>query len=163
MTGGLWVPDGKYRLECSLEGAESLNQEYEMHAGKTVVLLVHIVELPTRDGNPGGWALQVSELMAQQPVKGKTLTVLSLSSRKDLKVELGNTDRSWAGVAVKPGKVKRQSLEWPHGYVPVMLDGKRLGSIPVAASANYVVVFYDGFDRRVRLMQFKDRVFGAIP
>ena len=160
VTGGLWMLASGHRLKFSVAGARSATMMHDVKAGKTLVLIVYAEWLPGKQGSEGEWTIRVMELKAHQPAKGKALTVVSVSRWDRLKVELGQMDQSWSGLFLKSGDIERRPLDWPHGYVPIRLNGKRLASIPVASAANYFVILYDGFDGVVRALSFKDRVYG---
>ncbi len=159
VSGGLWVPQGECQWKISMTGVEDLKVKHHVREGDSMVLVVFLTRVEPEEGE-AGWKLRFKFLKPFSPLDGKTLSMISMSSRPRLKMSIGQTDRSWLPVDLVAGESKRIKLDWPHGYVPMRLLDKKVDSIPVAANANYVALVYDKLGGGVGVLSYKDRVYG---
>lgn len=162
VTGGIWAPSGKLRVKMGVEGFDELNFTIQIKSGENLALIVYLQRRPKTTGDGFEWVLKCKEWSPYDPKEGKTISIVSLSCKDHQKISVGLVDRRWSHFSVDSMKVIRTELDWPNGYVPLLMNDEKQESIPVASDANYMVILYDQVGEGVKTLTYKDRLYGQV-
>lgn len=161
-TGGVAIKPGSPTLEVRKEGVEGGKTKLDVVKSQTTTLIAFSEELEVEEGDPPAWKAKILKLKQKQVEKGFRLTVVSVCKQEEIPFMIATAARK----AVEKPSVKRfrtTSLDLgdSRGDVEIrMSDAKtQLCLFTPDSPGNYVVVFYNDAEGKIKAMSFYDPNF----
>lgn len=155
-TGGIRVAAGRCRVRVECPGVETGETLVEVKPGGTTSVIPFGERVPPSDHRPVHWRIGILRLAQEGNEEGSMATLVSVSARPQLGVEIREPHGGWSAYRVKRFGTTRAPLRFPKGYIPMRSGGRRLAAINVIDEGNYVVVLYDDPDGSLRALAFRD-------
>lgn len=155
-TGGIRVGAGRRRVRIECPGVEAGETVVDVRPGKTISVISFAERVPASDERPEHWATGILRLRQEEAEEGRMATLVSVSARAEVGVELREPQGTWSAYAVERLGTCRAPLRFPKGYIPLRSEGRKLRAINVIDAGNYVVVLFDGPDGKLRALSFRD-------
>jgi hypothetical protein len=156
VTGGIGLATGNHKLEVRSEGVRVGRGDVKILKNHTVTVVVHAEEIPEGADRPARFAARLLPLALPQVENGKVATLVSVSRKPLLRVEVRGIDGKWMPVEVMRLGTAETPLVLGRGYVALRSGGRALDAIPVAEAGNYGVVLFDDAKGRLCSVSFRD-------
>ncbi|WP_035607795.1 hypothetical protein [Haloferula sp. BvORR071] len=161
-TGGIGLPAGSKKITVSKEGVVEGTTTLSVEDGETMNMVAFAERVPAKDDKPEHFEIKLMLLKQRDVEKGYRLTVLSVSEQLETLFEVKRE-----GAKEKaPNSVKRLmttsiDLGSHAGDVGVFLrdQPESLAFFRPDSPGNYVVVFYDDPEGKVKALFFYDPKF----
>jgi hypothetical protein len=161
-TGGIGLPAGAKKITVTKEGVVEGTTSLSVEDGETMSLVAFAEKVPAKDDKPEHFEIKLLRLKQRDVEKGYRLTVLSVSQELETLFEVkreGEKEKT-------PNSVKRLmtttiDLGARAGDVGVFLrdQPESLAFFRPDSPGNYVVVFYDDPEGKVKAIYFYDPKF----
>ncbi|MBB5349899.1 hypothetical protein HNR46_000120 [Haloferula luteola] len=162
-TGGIGLPPGSRRVTVRKDGVEEGSTTVNVVAGATTTLIAFAEKEETDDPEqPIIWKSKVLRLKQSDPERGYRLTVVSVCALPNVNFNVATEARkAYEERSVKRFNTQTVDLGSSRGDVVVRLRGEKnpICKMSPDQAGNYVAVFYDDPDGKVKALTFYDPKF----
>jgi hypothetical protein len=156
VTGGIPVYAGVHRIQFKRDGVKPGETSVTVKAGETTILIPFAELVPAAGDEPAHWKIRILRLKQHDPETQRTATIVSVSARPEVALEVRQSRGKWETLHVKRLGFQRTEIRQARGYLPVRHDGSILSEISVGKSGNHVLVLYDDEKGELRATSFRD-------
>lgn len=156
VTGGIPRMPAAYRMQFRRSGIEPGETTVNVIRDETITLIPFAEYVPANDEKAAHWTIRILRLKQSERRDRSTATIVNLTRKPELKVQLQRPDEEWVNLSVKRLALERVAIRQRSGYVPLRTGLVDLQPLSVGSSGNFVAVIYENEDGAVRSMNFQD-------
>ncbi len=159
VTGGIPRKPGSYKIKFKREGVKEGEVNVVIAKNETTVLIPISEWVPTAEKKEGYWKIRILKLTQFEAKEKLTATIVNMTRKPELKVEIRQEDEKWETLTVKQFGLERTAIQKGSGYVPMKTDGAKLKSLSVGTSGNFVTVIFEDAAGELRSQTFQDHKY----
>jgi phage pi2 protein 07 len=156
VTGGIPRKPGSYRVTFKRSGIESGRIEINVIQDETTTLIPFAEFVPATEKKAGHWIIRILRLKQSESREKSTATVINLTRKPELKVQIQQPDESWITLSVKRLTLERVPVLQRAGYVPLRTESADLKPLSVGTSGNFVSIIYEDAGGAICSRNFQD-------
>lgn len=159
-SGAMGLNAGTHTIAFEKSGITSGSTKITLNPGETITLIGFAEKIPTSNDTPPEWTTKILRLKQSDPERGFRMTLLSVCSLNELKVDafIPSTQRVTSAQAkrLNPTTI---DLGTTRGEVLLSIDREPLTTVSPDEPGNHVVVLYEDAEGKTRALSFFDPKF----
>lgn len=156
VTGGIPRKPASYKITFRRSGIEAGETKLDFIRNETTTLIPFAEFVPATEKKAAFWIIRILKLKQSENREKSTATIVNLTRKPELKVQIQQPDESWVTLSVNRLSLERTPILQRTGYVPLKTESGDLKPLSVGSSGNFVSVVYEDADGVICSQNFQD-------
>jgi phage pi2 protein 07 len=156
VTGGIPRKPASYKVAFRRTGIEPGETKVDVLRDETTTLIPFAEYVPATEKKEAHWIIRILRLKQSESREKSTATIVNLTRKPELKVQIQQPDESWVTLSVKRLALDRATILQRTGYVPMRTESGDLKPLSVGTSGNFIAVVYEDAAGAICSQNFQD-------
>ncbi len=156
VTGGIPRKPASYKIAFRRNGIEAGETKLAVNRNETTTVIPFAEFVPATERKPAHWIIRILRLKQSESPDKKTATIVNLTRKPELKVQIQQPDESWITLSVSRLGLERTTILQGSGYISLKTESGNLTPLSVGTSGNFVSIVYEDADGTMCSQNFQD-------